>query len=65
MRLITNEEIHEISGGEAECTVSIGKDPGVSCTGTLSELGDVAIKMYAAAAAFLPLSGPAWIERLR
>ena len=66
MRLITNEEISQISGGQATCTVSGGTSGvNVSCSGTLSELGTLAIQAYAAAAAFLPLSGPALIERFR
>lgn len=62
MRLVAKEEICNISGGEATCT--IGVPAGVSCTGTLSELGQVAVKAYA----FLslsPVSVPGIIERLR
>lgn len=62
MRVITQEEICGVSGGEATCTVGIPS--GVSCTGTLSELGQVAVKAYAFLA-ISPFTVPGIIHRLR
>jgi hypothetical protein len=62
MRLLDQNEICQISGGEATCTV--GVPSGVSCTGTLSELGEVAVKAYAFLA-ISPFTVPGIIERLR
>jgi hypothetical protein len=49
MRLLDQNEICQISaGGEATCTVSVGTNTSISCTGTASELGNLAVKVYTA-----------------
>lgn len=45
MRELVDMEVQSISGGEATCTVGIPS--GVSCTGTLRELGQLALQAHA------------------
>lgn len=61
MRVITQQEIFNVSGGEATCTVGIPS--GVSCTGTVGELRDLAVKAYAFLAVS-PFTVPGIIHRL-
>lgn len=61
MRQLSDMEIENISGGEATCTVGIPS--GVSCTGTVGELRDLAVKAYAFLAVS-PFSVPGIIHRL-
>ena len=64
MRDLSGREICGVSGGEATCTVSFGTDTSISCTGTVSELGTLAVKAYAFLAVS-PFTVPGIIERLR
>jgi len=63
MRVINQDEICNISGGEATCTISAGTSTGVSCTGTVNELGTVAVQAYAFLATS-PFTIPGIIYRL-
>lgn len=63
MRELVYTEVQSISGGEAQCTVSLGTSTTVSCTGTVSELGTVAAQIYSFLAVS-PFTVPGIIQRL-
>ena len=63
MRILSKEEACNVSGGEAECTVSIGTSTGVSCTGSVGELAMVAAQVYGFLAAS-PFTIPGIIVRI-
>lgn len=63
MRNLSLEEISEISGGELECSVTISKDPSLTCSGGVSDwwaAGEMVWNFLAAS----PFTVPGIIERI-
>lgn len=64
MRELVYTEAQSISGGEAQCTISVGTSTGASCTGSVGELAMVAVQVYGFLAAS-PFTIPGIIVRIR
>lgn len=63
MRVLSMEELNSIEGGEMTCTVSVGTDTSVSCTGTGADWGYVA-KAAWCFLAVSPITVPGIITRV-
>lgn len=63
MRSLSFEELPMVSGGELECSVTISKEPSLTCSGGVSDWVHAGkVVWYALAAS--PFTVPGIIERL-
>lgn len=63
MRSLCMEEVLEVSGGELECSVTLSKDPSLTCSGGWSDWVAAGTFVWHALAAS-PFTVPGIIERI-
>ncbi len=64
MRTLSMEERNDVSGGEMTCTVSVGTDTSVSCTGNTGDWQQFGRAVWAFLAVS-PITVPGIITRVR
>lgn len=64
MRSLTVDEVGAVTGGELECTVTLSKDPSLSCTGSASDWAAAGKAVWNFLAAS-PVTVPGIIERIK